>query len=497
MSLDVLFLHPGNHRKTYQDLSGEFTAIAPPVWTSLIANSVRSKGYKVGIYDVNVDGWSIDRVIALKAKMVIILVYGHNPSASTQTMVSAQYIALDIKNSINGQIVCIGGLHPTILPELTLKDTKADFIVKNEAIFSILQLLEYMDGLRALNSVDGISYLQDGILVDNQPSKLIQDLDSVLPDYAWDLLPPLAKYRAHNSHTLQYFEESDDTNFLDVRSPYAVLYTSLGCPYSCSFCCINGLFGKPSIRYWSVDRVISWIDKLVLEYKVRNIRLDDELFVLDQKRVEDICDKLISRGYDLNIWAYATVDTIKPALLVKLKKAGFQWICLGIESSNKEVRKDVNKKYNNNVKSVVKSIQENGMYVLGNYMFGLPNDTLETMQETFDLAVELNCEFSNFYCTMAYPGSKLYSDVCGANTEWLPETWNGFSQHSYDCKPLPTKFLKSKDILRFRDEAFDKIFTSVTYLNFIEKKFGKKAKEHLQRMTSIKLKRKLLEDSKD
>jgi coproporphyrinogen III oxidase-like Fe-S oxidoreductase len=62
-------------------------------------------------------------------------------------------------------------------------------------------------------------------------------------------------------------------------------------------------------------------------------------------------------------------------------------------------------------------------------MFGLPDDTHETMRETFDLAIEANCEFANLYCAMAYPGSKLYTTAVESDWE-LPESWLGYSQHS-------------------------------------------------------------------
>ena len=69
---------------------------------------------------------------------------------------------------------------------------------------------------------------------------------------------------------------------------------------------------------------------------------------------------------------------------------------------------------------------------------GLPEDDLETMQATLDMAMELNCEFGNFYSAMAYPGSPLYA--LALRNGWpLPEKWSGYSQHSVDALPLPTK----------------------------------------------------------
>jgi len=76
----------------------------------------------------------------------------------------------------------------------------------------------------------------------------------------------------------------------------------------------------------------------------------------------------------------------------------------------------------------------------------------------------------------------------------LPEKWEDYAQHSYGFFPLSTKNLSAKEVLSFRDNAFQNYFTNHKYLNMIENKFGKRAKEHIQEMTKIKLKRKLLGD---
>ena len=93
---------------------------------------------------------------------------------------------------------------------------------------------------------------------------------------------------------------------------------------------------------------------------------------------------------------------------------------------------------------------------------------------------------------MAYPGSKLYKIAIKEGWE-LPNEWHGFSQHSYETFPLPTKHLTSKEVLMFRDDAFYQYFKAQTYLDMIERKLGRKIQEHIRRMTEVRLKRRLLE----
>ena len=111
------------------------------------------------------------------------------------------------------------------------------------------------------------------------------------------------------------------------------------------------------------------------------------------------------------------------------------------------------------------------------------------MQETLDLALDLNCEFANFYSAMAYPGSQLYT--LALKEGWkLPATWSGYSQHAVDTLPLPTRHLPAGEVIRFRDDAFHKYFTSPKYLALVEQKFGAKTLQHIRDMTTFKLERK-------
>jgi radical SAM superfamily enzyme YgiQ (UPF0313 family) len=496
VSKDVLFIHPGKQSAEYQDLAREFTAVAPPVWTALLANEVRKRGYDVCVHDVNVQGWDDATARELlntrDPALIVMMVYGHHPSASTQTMPAAGGIARDIKRIDPDRVVAIGGLHPSALPARTLAEEAVDFVIQGEGADTIIGLLGHHRGLAPLSDVRGLWYREDGQIRSRPPAALETPLEGALGGYAWDLLPGLDRYRAHTMHCFQHFEQSASADFSDVRSPYATLFTSLGCPYSCDYCSVHALTGRPSIRYWSLETVVSWIDALVEKHGVRNIRIDDELFIFSPERVERFCDLLIARGHDLNLWVYGRVDAIAPALLRKMKRAGIAWVCLGIEAASERVRRDVNKAFRGDVGTVVGSIQEHGIHVLGNFMFGLPEDDLATMEETLRLALELKCEFANFYTTMAYPGSALYDRHAGSPL--LPQSWEGYAQLGYECRPLPTRHISAREVLRFRDEAFRRYFTDPGYLARAQSLFGRKVVDHIGRMVSMPVRRRLLEE---
>jgi anaerobic magnesium-protoporphyrin IX monomethyl ester cyclase len=176
-------------------------------------------------------------------------------------------------------------------------------------------------------------------------------------------------------------------------------------------------------------------------------------------------------------------------MVEKLKRAGVSWLAFGIEAASERVRDDVEKGFDqNDIGKTIDKVRAAGIHVIGNFIFGLPEDNLSSMQATLDLAVELNCEFANFYVAMAYPGSQLYNDAL--KKDWpLPETWNGYSQHAVDTLPLPTKYLSAAEVLQFRDDAFQFYFKNPNYLTMISRKFGPETSAHIGEMASHKLER--------
>ena len=195
-------------------------------------------------------------------------------------------------------------------------------------------------------------------------------------------------------------------------------------------------------------------------------------------------------AHDINIWAYARVDTVKPAKLALLRAAGFRWLALGIESGSKYVRDGAQKRLkNDDIAEVVRTIRAADINVIGNYIFGLPDDDAASMQDTLDLAIDLNTEFANFYVAMAYPGSALYREAIQKG--WtLPSSWRGYSQHNDDCRPLDTLYVGSEQVLEFRDWAFNTYFGSDRYRGMVEDKFGPETREHVERMLDYRLVRK-------
>ena len=476
MSADVVLIHPGSRETIYQGLAAAQAAIEPPTWVRMIAGWLRDRTYKVAIIDQEAEGLDTDdiqvRLEEMGNPLVAIVVSGHQPSASTQQMVGAHAVA----DAIGSQCLTIMvGNHPSALPERTLGEEPVEWVCDGEGPITIEALLnrdQHVPGLVYRFATDDFRHYPRAPLI---------PIDEFHGD-VWDLLP-MDQYRAHN---WQCFDGSP-------RQPYASIYTTLGCPFKCSFCMINTFQHTNRYRMRTPDRVVKQIARLYNDYGVSTLKIADEMFVLNEGHYTAICEGLAELPFadELNIWAYARIDTVKPETLALIRRAGIRWLALGIESGSAHVRDGAKKSFkDDDIKDVVKAVQAAGINVLGNFIFGLPNDTAESMKATLGLAETLGLDFANFYSAMAYPGSQLFSE---ARPEDLPEYWSGYSQHSLDTTPLPTMTLTSTDVLRFRDLAFHDYFSSYQYRSHIDQKFGSQAVAEIIAMTTVRLPRKLLE----
>jgi len=186
---------------------------------------------------------------------------------------------------------------------------------------------------------------------------------------------------------------------------------------------------------------------------------------------------------------------VRPAALELFKKAGVDWLALGIEAGSQTVRKEVSKGsfQEVNIRDVCSTVRGAGIHVISNYIFGFPDDTLQTMQQTLDLALELNTEMANMYPCQALPGSPIHRRALKEGWK-LPDSYAGYAFLSYDCEPLATKHVAAAEVLRFRDRAWQTYFRNSAYLDLVGRTFGQEQRRNVEAMADVRLKRRLLGD---
>ena len=221
--------------------------------------------------------------------------------------------------------------------------------------------------------------------------------------------------------------------------------------------------------------------------KIQNTKLSSTKFLENQKSSKVAISVIISLILLANLgYSYVTIEVITTGNSVDI-------ILENLKSPFSD-KINPNKSDLNNIVTILENQPDiENSYVMANYIFGLPGDTKETMKKTFDLSLELCTAGWNTYAAMALPGSQLYKNALEKKYK-LPESYEGYSFHSYETQPLPTETLKPEEILEYRDKSFINYHTDKTFLDKIERKFGQRALGNIKDMTKVNLKRKILGD---
>ncbi|MCS7214153.1 MAG: B12-binding domain-containing radical SAM protein [Candidatus Calescibacterium sp.] len=326
------------------------------------------------------------------------IVYSFRPDLvgiSCMTTEAEQMIRVSRKiKEINRSVtIVVGGPHPTGYLNETLDEESIDFVIPYEGEESFLELVESVDS-GSIGKIEGVAYRKNGSVF-FIPRKPIEDLDSIPPP-AYDMvdLDVYTKYRSQLPFR--------------VPEPYVLLFTSRGCPYKCIYC--STPFGK-RYREHSPQRVYNEICFLYNKFNVRNFLIADDIFNLNEDRVNKILQLIISGGLKLRLFFTGglRLDIIKnEETLYKLKKAGTVYVSFGFETSSPRLQKLI--KRNLNIQRVQKNLHilnKLGIYTLSTFMLGLPGDTERETKETIKWALSSPVTNAMFFIANPLGGTEL------------------------------------------------------------------------------------------
>lgn len=270
------------------------------------------------------------------------------------TCVSATYDStVELCKVLDGKIV-LGGVHPTIEPEQTLKGTDADYVVTGEGDYVFRDLVS--GRVKPKNRI-----IEGGV---------IKDLDA-LPLPARHLFP-------HN-------EVVNSEGILGCEKGVIAssIISARGCPYNCCFCVRNHeMFRK--FRYRSAENIKGELTQLIERYGVQHVRILDDTFTLIKKRVVDLCDKIKDLGIT---WACITrADHIDEEIILHMKESGCIEINIGVETGSKRLLELMNKK--ETVETYIKAsekIKKAGILLKAFLMYDFPTETQKDRDDTIQL----------------------------------------------------------------------------------------------------------------
>lgn len=260
-----------------------------------------------------------------------------------------------------------------------------DIALRGEIEPAFDEIIQYND----FKTIKGITYQIDNRIISTPNRPLEENLDNLpIPDR--DLI---------------------DNNFYirpDTRKPQTIIRVSKGCPNHCFFCLATPLNGKV-VRYRSTELIIEEIKQCVEKYNIKDFIFWSDIFNMNKLWVQKLMRAIIEEKLDINFSTNTRADTLDLETLQVMKQAGCNLISIGIESGSQEILDKMGKKITlEQIRKTVEMITAEKIQVYAYYVIGLPWETKETIEETFNFAKELNTHFTTFYTATALLGTRFY-----------------------------------------------------------------------------------------
>ncbi len=303
-----------------------------------------------------------------------------------------------LKKELPDVTYCAGGVHTTVKPHDTLKALDLDFIVVGEGEYTMREVCEKLDKKKGLKNIAGIFYRENGAVIENERRELIQDLDS-LPFPARHLID-MTPYLKPPGIIRGYAEKNQTT-----------VVTSRGCPFKCIYCGSHNIFGRRTRRR-SVKNVVDEIEHLEKTYGMRGIYFCDDTFTLSSKWVKEYCRDLNSRDFTIKWGCQSRVDQTDHDLMQKMKDSGLVQLDFGVESGSEKILKVLGKggagDRTSQIKQSFKLCKDLGIRTLATFIIGNPEETRQDIEESFQVAKEIQADYTAFYFLTPYPGTDIY-----------------------------------------------------------------------------------------
>jgi anaerobic magnesium-protoporphyrin IX monomethyl ester cyclase len=403
---------------------GRLQRMLPPLGILSIASYLESKGYDVHVVDLHAEQLRPEQfrdvLRALRPRFVGVTVLSSH-------FVPAHYVAAMCKQEVPDCKVFCGGVHAESCPEEMLRHRAFDAVGRGDGEELMLELVQG----RPYADVAGLSYRDDNRVVHNPPRPVEMDLDRY-PFPAYHLIdlnnyfPPVGTYR-----------DLPAINLLMTR----------GCPGACTFC--NS--AKTTLRGRSVAKMIELVKMLRYEHGIRQFSFYDDTFTATPKAVREFCQRMIDEKIDASFVCYARGDMFSESMAALLAKAGCHQVLLGIESGSATLMQKIGKPIDKQkYRDVVRIAHAHGIEVRAGFIIGHYEETLETMRESLEFAVDLDVDFFQPSIMTPYPGTQLYAEA-KAKGLLLHEKYELYGQGEVVMK---MKHLQPEDVHDFYKRSF-------------------------------------------
>jgi anaerobic magnesium-protoporphyrin IX monomethyl ester cyclase len=403
--------------------------ITPPLGIGYISSHLQSKGWKVLI----IDGLNLglnNQAVADRCGDCDVV------GITCLTDFYLETIDLSKKLKAAGKIVVLGGVHPSVMPEESLRESGADYVIVGEGEIAMEELIRTLDKRQKPDNIPGVYFLG---CQNFSKRSLIDNLDE-LPFPDWEQLDPRTYQKAPHGAVIKNF-------------PVAPVVTTRGCPYICTFCASPRFWGQ-RLRFRSPENVVEEIKYLVNDFGVKEIHFEDDNLTLNREHIVKICELIIKNNLKIS-WATPNgvrADKVDEELLKLMKKAGCYYIVFGVESGNQDILNNIKKKETlADIEKAVILAHKLKFMTQGFFILGLPGETEATIRNTIKFAKSIPLDRAQFLILDLLPGSALWE-------EHKDEFIFDYNRESYHEPTWVTATITADALKKWQPKAFRSFF---------------------------------------
>jgi anaerobic magnesium-protoporphyrin IX monomethyl ester cyclase len=346
-----------------------------PLGLVCIGGPLIDADFTVKLIDHDLYGWSFPRLIQeiadFKADYILL---GH--SGSTAAHKTAVKTIKAIHQKLPYIRVVYGGVYPSYAHQAVMAECEEiDVIVRGEGEQTIVSLICTWEETNDLSDVDGVTWRKEEEIIANRSRTPIKNLDEYRP--GWELVdwPRYSMFGFKSAAGLQF---------------------SRGCTLTCTYCG-QWMFWK-KWRHRSPENIVEQLKILAKQYGVKIVWFADENFAADRDTAKHILERIAEANLGLSLNLNMTAaDVVRDADLIPLyKRAGVDYIVMGIETLKDDVVRDIRKNNPFEIsKEAVQLLRVNNIISLTNIIYGLEEESWETIFEKFKGLLELDSDILN------------------------------------------------------------------------------------------------------
>jgi radical SAM superfamily enzyme YgiQ (UPF0313 family) len=462
--MNVLFLNPPSLKNEIfmkeigrcgrKSVAGE---LWPQTGLAYLAAITIQSGHKAKIIDAMATQISLNNLIEViqKEKFDLIIVHSSTPTFNNDIKIISEI------KKITNSLIGFTGTHTTVLPEESLRQSEADFILVGEAESTLKELLDILNNYQfgkndssksqhftdslidKLKLINGLAIKLNNEVIITPPREIYPDLDS-FPFPVRELLPN-AKY------TMPFFD----------RKPFVTIIPSRGCPFKCTFCRAGKVWGvKP--RFRTPSNIVAEIKDVIYKLNIRNIVFMTDALTLKRDWTIALLNEILKENLSFRWICNSRVDTVDKEMLNLMKKAGCELISYGVESGDQSILDKAKKniKLEDSIKAMELTRQA-GILSLAYFIIGLPGETEETIKKTIRFAKKINPDYVNFHIATPFPGTEFY-DYAKNNNLLISNNWDDYEEEG--SAVIRTETMTPEQLVKYQKYAMNSFYLRPKYI---------------------------------